>query len=118
MRDNGLGLIRYRGTIAALDEAQTEREIVDIVRDRLARLTPKELLPLPQDCWPGRFRDHDDIAEYAMRLARRRRLAPELNSALIDDVFNVLMHASTRIAVLHAPAPRSQGTGIEPSVRR
>ena len=56
----------------SLEDADSEREVVAIVREYVARLGPTELATLPEDCWPGKITDRDDIADYALRVARRR----------------------------------------------
>ncbi len=88
----------------SLDDADSEREVVTIVRDYLARIGPAELATLPEDCWPGKINDRDDIADYAVRVARRRTLSPQsvANDALLDRIHNLLSHASTRVATLAA----------------
>ena len=100
----------------SLEEADSEREIVGVVRDYLARLGPAELATLPEDCWPGRINDRDDIAEYALRVSRRRALSPQsvANDALLDRIHNLLGHASTRVATL-AAGSRSRDSDGETS---
>ncbi len=95
---------RYRrySFLDSLGDADSEREVVGIVRDYLARLGPIELATLPEDCWPGRINDRDDISEYALRVARRRALSPQsvANDALLDRIHNLLTHAASRVAML------------------
>jgi hypothetical protein len=94
--------LRRYSFLDSLEEADTEREIVGIVRDYLARLGPAELATLPEDCWPSRINDRDDIAEYALRVSRRRALSPQsvANDALLDRIVNLLNHAAARVAML------------------
>ena len=56
--------------------------------------------------------DHEDISDYALRLARRRVLSYEslANVTLVDDLANILSYASERTALLPghgAPAPQT-----------
>ena len=86
----------------SLEDADSEREVVAVVREYLARIGPAELATLPEDCWPGKITDRDDIADYAVRVARRRALSPQsvANDALLDRIHNLLVHASARVATL------------------
>ena len=101
-------ILGLRGILAALDDAETEREIVEIVRDSFAQLTSADVTALPEDCRPGRIRDSHDIAEYALRLGRRRLVEDTLSDpALLYDMFEILQRASTRLARLPAPPAQS-----------
>ena len=99
----------------SLEEADSEREVLGIVKEYLARLGPAELATLPEDCWPGRIVDREDISEYALRVARRRTLSPGsvANDSLLDRLMNLLNHASARIAAL---ASRRSRAGDEVSL--
>jgi hypothetical protein len=106
-------ILGLRGILAALDDAETEREIVEIVRDSFAQLTVTDITSLPEDCRPGRIRDHHDIAEYALRLGRRRLVEDTLSDpALLYDMYEILQRASTRIGRLpRSPASHASETG-------
>jgi hypothetical protein len=53
-------------------EAATSREdVVDVARDFLALVTPEEVARMPVDCRPGKLVDGEDVANYAVMLARR-----------------------------------------------
>lgn len=88
----------------SLEDADSEREVVAVVREYLARIGPAELATLPEDCWPGKVTDRDDIADYAVRVARRRALSPQsvANDDLLDRIHNLVSHASARVAALAA----------------
>ena len=103
-------ILGLRGILAAIDDAENEREIVEIVRDSFAQLTVADITALPDDCRPGRIRDHHDIAEYALRLGRRRLVEDTLSdAALLYDMYEILQRASTRLALL-PPPPSTQPT--------
>ena len=103
-------ILGLRGILAELDDAENEREIVEIVRDSFAQLTVADIMALPDDCRPARIRDHHDIAEYALRLGRRRLNEDTLSDpALVYDLFEILQRASTRLALLPS-TPASQPT--------
>ena len=90
------------GFLDSLEQADNEREIVAVVREYLARIGPAEIATLPEDCWPTKINDREDISEYALRIARRRALSPQSvsNDALLDRLHSLLMHAAARGAVL------------------
>ena len=52
--------------------AETEEDVLDVVRDFLAQFSPSEVARLPAACRPGKFRDALDVSEYAFELARHR----------------------------------------------
>jgi hypothetical protein len=110
-------IVGLRGILAALDDAETEREVVEIVRDSLAQLTADDLTSLPAECRPGRIRDHHDIAEYALRLGRRRLEEDTLSdAALVYDLFEILQWASARGAILAAPRASPPGEAGDPTL--
>ena len=94
----------------SLEDADSEREVVGVVRDYFARIGPAELATLPEDCRPGKITDHDDIADYALRVGRRRALSPQsvADDVLLDRIHNLLTHAAARVAML---ATRRAGAG-------
>ena len=108
--------LRRYSFLDSLDDADSEREVVAIVREYLARIGPAELATLPEDCRPGKITDREDIADYAVRVARRRALSPQsvANDALLDRIHNLLSHASARVAMLAARS-RSRESGDESS---
>ena len=86
----------------SLEEADSEREVVAVVREYLARIGPAEIATLPEDCWPSKINDHEDIAEYALRISRRRALSPQSvsNDALLERLHSLLSSAVARVAAL------------------
>lgn len=56
----------------AVRAAESEEDVLDIVRDFVAQFSPPEVAELPEDCRPGRFHDAHDVTEYAFELARHR----------------------------------------------
>jgi len=90
------------GFLDSLEQADSEREVVAIVRDYLARIGPAEIATLPEDCWPTKITDREDVGEYALRIARRRALSPQSvsNDALLERLHSLLSHAAARSALL------------------
>ena len=110
-------ILGLRGILAALDDAETEREVVEIVRDSLAQLTADDLTSLPAECRPGRIRDQHDISEYALRLGRRRLEEDTLSdAALVYDLFEILQWASARSAILAAPRGSQAAEAGDPAL--
>lgn len=82
-----------------LDQCHSVAEVVEAVKDHLARLTPDEIATMPQACRPGRVVDADDVAEYALQLARAQC---EASSVLLDKLSGFMTHASLRLAQILA----------------
>ena len=53
-----------------LREAQTEMEVVAVVRDYIALVTPEEYARIPEFLRPGRFVDAQDVTSYGFDLVR------------------------------------------------
>jgi hypothetical protein len=51
-----------------LARADSEADVVGVVRDFVAQLTPDELVRLPKDFRPGRFGDGEDVADFALNV--------------------------------------------------
>ena len=51
-----------------LGRAGSEADVVGVVRDFVAQLTPDELVRLPEDFRPGRFGDAQDVADFALNV--------------------------------------------------
>jgi Arc/MetJ-type ribon-helix-helix transcriptional regulator len=86
-----------------LNEASTVAEVVSIVRDYVALISPEEFAQLPEACRPGKFVDADDVSRYALRLAREQcdGLAQEL--PLLQKLAAFCASASARAGQLQAP---------------
>ncbi len=58
------------GWQGALDEVDTEHDLVSVTRDFLATWTPEEIVKLPKPLRPWKIVDADDITSYAIQLAQ------------------------------------------------
>ena len=87
-----LGSIGWQGR---LDECADAHDVVQTVKDYLARLEPEEIAPLPPHCWPSRIVDADDVAEYALQLARAQC---DAEGELVDKLSGFMTNASLRLA--------------------
>ena len=78
----------------SLEDADSEREVVGVVKEYLARLGPGEISTLPEDCWPGRIVDRDDSYKTRIVSDPRGTLADRFSLRLPDGVA-VRVHDST-----------------------
>jgi hypothetical protein len=80
-----------------IEEAGTEPEVVAVTRDYLARLSQDEYAELPLELRPRKIVDADDIAAYALDLARHEADDPdEMN--LVQRLAQLLSRASVRVS--------------------
>ena len=94
-----------------LEIAESAEEVLALVRDYVASLSPQHLVRLPDACRTLRVKAEDDIEYWTYRLSQRpRRQDALIDEELMQDIFNHLLHASLRISqIRRAAAP------IEPS---
>jgi hypothetical protein len=80
-----------------IEEAGTEPEVVAVTRDYLARLSQDEYAELPLELRPRKIVDANDIAAYALDLARHEAADPdEMN--LVQRLAQLLSLASVRVS--------------------
>jgi hypothetical protein len=80
-----------------IEDAGTEPEIVAVARDYLARLSQDEYAELPLELRPRKIVDANDIAAYALDLARHEADDPdEMN--LVQRLAQLLSRASVRVS--------------------
>lgn len=93
---------RHVRRLTAIDDAASDVQVVRIVREYLGGLSRVEMMGLPEDCWPGRIADANDLAIYASRLARRRVLASEslADRLLVQRLSELLSHCVARMSRL------------------
>lgn len=85
--------------------ADTEEEVVGLVRSFLADWRPEELSQIPAECRPGKVRDAEDVGDLAFELARARIAASEPQPPLNEmEVF--FAQACSRLSVLEAAHSR------------
>ncbi|MGE5095917.1 MAG: hypothetical protein ACM3SO_12305 [Betaproteobacteria bacterium] len=90
-----------------LDLAERVGDVVAMVRDYLAALTPEELGRLPESCRPLRVKADDDIEYWTWRLSDATVCGEPIDAELAHDVFTHLLHASLRIARIHRDRARA-----------
>jgi len=54
-----------------LNLAKSEAEVVSVVRDFAAQLSPQDISRLPPECRPPKFMDAEDVTSYSVTLMRR-----------------------------------------------
>jgi hypothetical protein len=84
-----------------LDQARHPSEVVAILQDYLASLTPRDLASLHEKCRPTRLKSEDDIAYWTFVLAQYQCRPADMNYELFQDVLNHFLHGSLCLAVIH-----------------
>lgn len=88
-----------------LETAESAEEVVGLVRDYIATLSPQHLVRLPDVCRSLRVKAEDDIEYWTYRLSQRPRAEDAMVDAeLMQDVFNRFLHASLRISQIRRAA--------------
>lgn len=85
-----------------------EDEVLELVRDHMARWSPEEIARLPQDCRPPRIRDSEDLSRWAFDLASNhcaQTIGGE-DEALLDRMLEFVTQAAIRLSELQAEAPK------------
>lgn len=88
--------------------ARDDEAVVSVVVDYGAAWSPGDIACLPRNCWPGRVRDRDDVAAWAVQLAR------EELKVVGDTEGHVLLHCIA--AVFSEAAVRLTQISIEASL--
>jgi len=87
-----------------------EDEVVELVRDHMARWSPEEIARLPQDCRPPRIRDAEDIGRWAFELASTHcagTIAHD-DEPLLERMLEFVTQAAVRLSELRAQLPLAQ----------
>lgn len=94
-----------------LDHAATEADVVDVVRDYLATLTPQEYGSLPRALRPGKIVDANDITTYAFDLVREE-CHDEGMQHMVQRLAHMMSRASIRLSEImvteHGPGKPEQ----------
>jgi len=89
-----------------IEDAGTEPEVVAVARDYLARLSQDEYAELPIALRPRKIVDANDIAAYALDLARHEAEDPdEMN--LVQRLAQLMSLATVRASELAASGGRA-----------
>ena len=94
-----------------LDDATTELEVVEVVRDYLATLNHEEFASLPPALRPGKIVDANDVTTYAFDLVREECHDEGLQH-IVQRLGHVMSRASIRLSeimvVEHKPESANQ----------
>ena len=99
----------------SLEIAETAEDVLHLVRDYVASLSPEELARLPEPCRILRVKAEDDIEYWTFRLSQRPALEDDarIDGEMLQEVFNHFLHASLRISQI-----RRDGVGRDVLERR
>lgn len=91
-----------------VDSAKSALEVVAIVRDYLATLTPHDIGLLPAACRPGKIRDEEDIETLHGVLVEEYRITRATGEelSLLQQLTSMMVRASIRIAELREAVTR------------
>ena len=97
-----------------LDAAATEADVVAVVREFLATVSPWEVARLPELLRPRKILDASDITQYAFDLVRGDVLDNEGTQRVLHRLAHLFSRASLRLsAILSAehfrPSPQLRG---------
>jgi len=92
-----------------LEGAESADDVVALVRDYVASLSPEHLGRLPEVCRNLRVKAEDDIEYWTYRLSQRPRGEDAIAAELMQDVFNHFLHASLRISQIRRAAAPARG---------
>lgn len=90
-----------------LEQCQAEGEVVQVVRDYLALLTPEEIASLPRGFIPGRIADGDDISAFAVQLLIHESRC-EGESPLLHKLAHIFGLASVQLSKVVPVAAANQ----------
>jgi hypothetical protein len=88
-----------------------EEEVLELVRDHMARWTPEEIAQLPEDCRPPRIRDAEDISRWAFELASTHCAAGATgqDDNHLERMLEFVTQAAVRLSELQAADPTRTG---------
>ena len=83
-----------------VESARSAAEVVALMRDYVATLTPEQLGQLPERYRPMRVKAEDDLEYWTFRLSALRA-AERADAGFVQDLFMHFLHASLRITQIH-----------------
>ncbi len=87
-----------------LDDASTEAEVVGVVRDFMATISPYEIARLPAHCRPRKIVDANDITHYAFTIVRHHCDDGQGTARVAHKLASFFTSASIRLSqILSAP---------------
>jgi hypothetical protein len=89
-----------------LDEASEPGQVLEVMRDYLASLTPRDLASLNERCRPNRLKTEEDVTYWTFVLAQYQCRPVDMNFDLFQDVLNHFLHASLCLTAIHRSTTR------------
>lgn len=81
-----------------LDQAATEADVVAVVREFMATVSPSEVARLPVELHPRKITDASDITQYAFDLVRADVLDNEGTQRVLHRLAHIFSRASLRLS--------------------
>jgi hypothetical protein len=91
-----------------LNSASTEAEVVDVVRDFMAQVSPYDLARLPEECRPRKMVDANDITSYAFAIVRHHCDDADGTARVAHKLAAFFTSASIRLSHILAAANSDQ----------
>ena len=92
-----------------VESAASAEDVVGLMRDYVASLTPEQLAQLPERYRPLRVKAEDDLEYWTFKLSQIQG-GDRTATDFIQDLFMHFLHASLRITQIHRErAARTQG---------
>jgi len=98
-----------------VESAPTVDDVVSLMRDYVASLTPEQLAHLPERYRPMRVKAEDDLEYWTFRLSSVPQ-GERVDPTFVHDLFMHFLHASLRVTQIHreraaarAPEPFPDG---------
>ena len=85
-----------------LEQAETETQVVMMVKDFIASFTPEEMNRLSKECQPGKFFEAEDVNSYSFTLMRHTCGDDPATAELVHKLANFFANASTRLSQIMA----------------
>ena len=92
-----------------LDAATSESDVVDVARDYLATVSPREFASLPEGLRPGKIVDANDITTYAFDLVRQECHDEGMHN-LVQRLAHIMSRASIRLSQIMVTEHHPAGT--------
>ena len=83
-----------------VESARSAEEVVALMRDYVATITPERLGQLPERYRPMRVKAEDDLEYWTFRLSALPA-GDRVDQAFVHDLFMHFLHASLRITQIH-----------------
>ena len=83
-----------------LDAAATEADVVAVVREFMATVSPWEVARLPEELRPRKIHDASDVTQYAFDLVRGDILDNEGTQRVLQRLAHLFSRASLRLSAI------------------